>query len=181
MSEMKYQLDKLEKDQAQNLKIIEGLNFRLNQFEVELWEGKKELSRHVQYEVVGAASWEMRKTRDAMKTYFEKGLDKILQFFKDRDASKNVDLPKGDHSSRNATETNNHQSNSSKVEIPEDRRDYNHQKSYRAAMQSMGRVLDETQIGISQIRWWDESKCHMDQKRGGILLHSQSFLWRWKG
>ena len=44
MSEMKDQLDKLEKDQARDSKIIEGLNFRLDQFKVELREGKEELS-----------------------------------------------------------------------------------------------------------------------------------------
>ena len=91
---------------------------------------KRRVSRHVQYEVVGAASWEMRKTRDEMKTYFEEEIDKIIQFFKDRDAAKNVDLPKGDHSSRNSPQTNNHQSNYSKVEIPKDHQDYNHQKPY---------------------------------------------------
>ena len=84
----------------------------------------------MQFEVVGALSWEMRKARDEMKTFFEEGLDKIMQFFKDKDASKNVNLPKGDHSCRNSAETNNHQSNSFKVEIAEDHRDYNHRKSY---------------------------------------------------
>ena len=78
------------------------------------------LSRHAQYEVARAVSWEMRKSRDEMKTYFEEGLDKIMQLLKDRDASKNDDLSKGDHSSHNSAQTNNHQSNSSKVEIPED-------------------------------------------------------------
>ena len=37
---MKDQLDKLEKDQARDSKIIEGLNSRLDQFEAELQEGK---------------------------------------------------------------------------------------------------------------------------------------------
>ena len=78
MSEVKDWLDKLEKDQARDLKIIEGLNSRIDQFEAELREGQEELSRHVQYEVVGADSWEMRKARDEMKTYFEEGLDKIM-------------------------------------------------------------------------------------------------------
>ena len=55
----------------------------------------------MQYEVVGAVSWEMGKERDEMKTYFKEGLDKIMEFFKDRDASKNADLPKGYHSCRN--------------------------------------------------------------------------------
>ena len=41
MSEMKDRLDKLEKDQARDSKVIEGLNSRLNQFEAELREGKE--------------------------------------------------------------------------------------------------------------------------------------------
>ena len=77
----------------------------------------------MQYEFVGVVSWEMRKARDEMKTYFEEGLDKIMQFFKDRDASKNVDLLKGEHSCHNSVKINNHQSNSLKVEILEDHRD----------------------------------------------------------
>ena len=40
MLEMKDRLDKLEKDQARDSKVIEGLNSRLNQFEAKLREGK---------------------------------------------------------------------------------------------------------------------------------------------
>ena len=40
MAEMKDRLEKMEKDQAHDLKIIEGLNSRLDQFEIELQEGK---------------------------------------------------------------------------------------------------------------------------------------------
>ena len=116
----------------------------------------------MQYEIAGAISWEMRKARDEMKTYFEEGLDKIMQFFKDRDASKNVDLPKGGHSCRNSAETNNHQSKSFNVEILEDHRDYN-KKIIRDCNAIDGGIPNETQIGIIQIRWRDKTKCHMDQ------------------
>ena len=58
----------------------------------------------MQYEVARAVSWEMRKEGDEMKTYFEEGLDKIMQFFKDRDASKNVDFPKEENSCHNWVE-----------------------------------------------------------------------------
>ena len=68
----------------------------------------------MQYEVVGVVAWEMRKARDEMKTYFKEGLDKIMQFLKVRDASKNINLLKEDHSCRNSVDTNNHQSNLSK-------------------------------------------------------------------
>ena len=52
MADLRDQIEKLEKDQAWDSKIIEGIKSRLDQFEAELREGKEELSRNVQYEVV---------------------------------------------------------------------------------------------------------------------------------
>ena len=59
MNEIKEIMAKLELNQVQGSKNIEGLHSRLNQIKVELHKGKNELSETVKKEVNEAVSWEM--------------------------------------------------------------------------------------------------------------------------
>ena len=59
MNEIKERMVKLELNQVQGSKHLEGVHSRLNQIEAELHKGKNELSVIVKKEVNEAVAWEM--------------------------------------------------------------------------------------------------------------------------
>ena len=59
INEIKERMEKLELNQAQGSKDIEGLHSRLNQIEEELHKRKIELSETIKKEVNESVSWEM--------------------------------------------------------------------------------------------------------------------------
>ena len=83
MNEIKNQMEDLEKNQAQDSENIEGLLSRLDQIEVELHKGKKELSETVKKEVNEAVSWEMEGVKRDISVGFKIGLRKIKQYLEE--------------------------------------------------------------------------------------------------
>ena len=77
MNEIKERMEKLELNQAQGSKNIEGLHSRLNQIEGELHKSKNELSETVKKEVNEAVSWEMEGVKRNITVLFESGLRKL--------------------------------------------------------------------------------------------------------
>ena len=77
MNEIKQRMVKLELNQANGSKNIEGLHSRLNQIEAELYKGKTELSETVKKEVNEAVSWEMEGVKREILVLFEPRLRKL--------------------------------------------------------------------------------------------------------
>ena len=83
MNEIKERMEKLELNQAQGSKNIEGLHSRLNQIEAELYKGKTELSETVKKEVNEAVSWEMEGVKREILVLVEFGLSRLEQHLED--------------------------------------------------------------------------------------------------
>ena len=74
---IKERMAKLELNQAQGSKNIEGLHSRLNQIEGELHKRKNELSKTVKKEVNEAVSWEMEGVKREITVLFASRLSKL--------------------------------------------------------------------------------------------------------
>ena len=77
MNEIKESMAKLELNQAQGSKNIEGLHSRLNQIEGELHKTKNELAETVGKEVNEAVCWEMEGVKINITVLFESRLSKL--------------------------------------------------------------------------------------------------------
>ena len=77
MNEIKERMEKLELNQVQGSKNLEGLHSRLNQIEGELHKSKNKLSETVKKQVNEAISWEMEGVKRNITVLFESGLSKL--------------------------------------------------------------------------------------------------------
>ena len=83
MNEIKERMAKLELNEVQGSKHLEGVHSRLNQIEAELHKGKNELSETVRKEVNEAVSWEMEGVKREISVLFKSRLSKLEQHLED--------------------------------------------------------------------------------------------------
>ena len=84
MNEIKERMEKLELNQVQDSKNMEGLHSRLDQIEAELQKGQKGLSETIKKEVNEVVSWEMEGVRREMSLGFETGLSILKQYLEEK-------------------------------------------------------------------------------------------------
>ena len=102
MNEIKEKMAKLELNQAQGSKNIEGLHSRLNQIEGELHRTKSELSETVRKEVNLSVSWEMEGVKRNITEMFEDGLNKLEHHLENKITTLVCNMSKEDQPSSNS-------------------------------------------------------------------------------
>ena len=83
INEIKEIMAKVELNQVQGSKHLEGVHSRLNQIETEIHKGKNELSETVRKQVNEAVSWEMEGVKREISVLFEFGLSRHEQHLED--------------------------------------------------------------------------------------------------
>ena len=117
INEIKNRMEDLEKNQAQDSRNIEGLLSRLDQIEVELHKGKKELSETVKKEVNEAVSWEMEGVKRDISVGFKIGLRKLMQYLEEKITTLFGNVSKEDQPS---SSSNHHKIIPPKRKIPQE-------------------------------------------------------------
>ena len=102
MNEIKERMEKLELNQAQGSKNIEGLHSRLNQIEGELHKSKIELSETVKKEVNEAVSWEMEGVKRNIIVLFKSRLSKLKHHLENTITTLVCNMSKEDQPSSNS-------------------------------------------------------------------------------
>ena len=93
---------KLELNQAQGSKNIEGLHSRLNQIEGELHKTKNELAETIRKEVNEAVCWEMEGVKRNIAVLFEDGLNKLEHHLENKITTLVCNMSKEDQPSSNS-------------------------------------------------------------------------------
>ena len=133
MNEIKERMVKLELNQAQGSKNIEGLHSRLNQIEGELHKRKIELSETVKKEVNEAVSWEMEGVKRDITVLFESRLSKLEQHLEDTITTLVCKVSKEDQPSSNSS---HHKTIPPIREIPQEEIDHNHSPNHEQSLSS---------------------------------------------
>ena len=130
MNEIKERMEKLELNQAQGSKNIEGLHSRLNQIEKELHKRKIELSETIKKEVNKSISWEMEGVKRNITALFKSRLSKLEHHLKNTITTLVCNMSKEYQPSSNSR---HHKTIPPKREIPQEEFDHdlspNHEQS----------------------------------------------------